>query len=269
MDEDLVRPTDRWNEGDPYERYVGRWSRLTAREFLSWLAVPPGARWLDVGCGTGALSQAILAQTSPVSVIGLDTSEGYIAHARKQIEDERMTFVVGDARNLPFDERAFDAVVSGLALHFVPEPALAAEEMARVARPGAVVAAYVWDYTGQMQLLRYFWDAATALDPAAHGLDQGRRFPLCHPDALAALFREVSLTQVETRPIDTPTVFRDFDDYWTPFLGGQGPAPSYAISLSEERRATLRERLRATLPTAPDGTITLIARAWAVCGVKI
>ena len=142
MDEHLTQLADRWDEGDHYERHVGRWSRLTAREFLSWLAVPASARWLDVGCGTGALSQAILAQAAPVSVIGLDPSEGYITHARKRTEDEQVTFVVGDARALPFDGGAFDAVVSGLALNFVPEPALAVEEMGRVTRPGAVVAAY-------------------------------------------------------------------------------------------------------------------------------
>lgn len=194
-------------------------------------------------------------------------SEGYITHARKRTEDEQVTFVVGDARALPFDEGAFDAVVSGLALNFVPDPALAVEEMGRVTRPGTVVAAYVWDYAGQMQLLRYFWDAATALDAAAHELDQGRRFPLCHPDTLATVFRAAGLIQVETRAIDTPTVFRDFDDYWTPFLGGQGPAPGYAMSLSEERMIALRERLRASLPSAPDGTVPLIARAWAVRGI--
>jgi SAM-dependent methyltransferase len=266
MDERIVRPADHWDEGNPYERYVGRWSRLTAQEFLAWLAVPAAARWLDVGCGTGALSHTIVAQSAPVAVIGLDPSESYIAHAREQTVDDRATFVVGDARGLPFDEGAFDAVVSGLALNFVPAPVRAVEEMRRVARVGAVVAAYVWDYAGQMQLMRAFWDAATALDPAAVELDEGQRFPLCQPDALSAVFRDAGLARVETGALDTPTVFRDFDDYWAPFLGGQGPAPSYAISLSEERRAALRERLRAALPTAPDGTITLIARAWAVRG---
>ncbi len=266
MDDDLGRQFDRWDTADPYERYVGRWSRMVALEFLAWLAIPAGARWLDVGCGTGALSQTILAHAAPASVIGLDPAVGYIAHARERTPDGRATFVIGDARSLPFDAGMFDTVVSGLALNFVPEPPLAVAEMRRVTTPAAIGAAYVWDYAGEMQLLRYFWDAAAALDPAAHELDQGRRFPLCHPDTLATVFREAGLIQVETRAIDTPTVFRDFDDYWTPFLGGQGPAPSYAMSLSEERRVALRERLRATLPTAPDGTIHLIARAWAVRG---
>jgi hypothetical protein len=140
--------------------------------------------------------------------------------------------------------------------------------MARAAAPGGVVGAYVWDYSGKMELIRYFFDAAAALDPAAAELDEGPRFPLCHPGALAALFEASGLEAVETRPIEIATVFRDFDDYWQPFLGGQGPAPSYAVSLSEERRAALRERLRAALPVAPDGSIPLVARAWAVRGTR-
>ncbi|HUS13718.1 MAG TPA: SAM-dependent methyltransferase, partial [Chloroflexia bacterium] len=142
----------------------------------------------------------------------------------------------------------------------------AVADWARVARPGATVAAYVWDYAGEMQMMRYFWDVAGALDPAAAAIEEGLRFPLCQPDPLADLFHQAPLADVTVRPIDIPTHFRDFDDYWTPFLGGQGPAPSYTMALPEDRRATLRERLRATLPTEPDGSIALIARAWAVRG---
>ncbi len=259
------RPVDAWASGAAYEPYVGRWSRLVAREFLAWLAMPPGSRWLDVGCGTGALSQTILQVASPAAVTGVDPSEAYIAHARDQVRDARVRFEVGDARALPVATGAYDAVVSGLVLNFVPEPARVVAEMARAARPGGVVAAYVWDYAGEMQLMRHFWDAAVALDPAARALDEGARFPLCRPEPLAALFRGAGLQDVEVQAIDVPTVFRDFDDYWLPFLGGQGPAPGYARSLDEERRAALRERIRAGLPFAPDGSIHLIARAWAAC----
>jgi SAM-dependent methyltransferase len=150
----------------------------------------------------------------------------------------------------------------------VPQPERVVAEMARAVRPGGAVAAYVWDYAGNMQLMRHFWNAAAALDPAAAQLDEGRRFPICHPDRLAELFRGAGLKGVAARPIDIPTDFRAFDDYWQPFLGGQGPAPSYAMSLSEERRAALRERLRGALPTAIDGSIPLVARAWAVRGAR-
>jgi SAM-dependent methyltransferase len=153
-----------------------------------------------------------------------------------------------------------------LVLNFIPDPARALAEMRRVVKPGGTVAAYVWDYAGDMQLMRYFWDAAAALDPGALELDVGRRFPVCRPEPLGALFRGAGLAGVDTRPIDVPTRFRDFDDYWTPFLGGQAPAPGYCMSLSEAGRAALRELLRAKLPRAPDGSIPLIARAWAVRG---
>jgi SAM-dependent methyltransferase len=173
---------------------------------------------------------------------------------------------VGDAQALPFEEAAFDAAVSGLVLNFVPDPARMVGAMRRVVKPGGVVAIYVWDYAGEMQLMRYFWDAATAMDPEARELDEGRRFPLCRPGPLAELARGAGLDEVETRPLDVPTAFRDFDDYWKPFLGGQGPAPGYCMSLDEERRAALRDAIRAALPVRPDGGITLMARAWAVKG---
>ena len=248
------------------EQYVGRWSRLVARDFLAWIAVAPGAAWLDVGCGPGTLSETILALAEPARIEGVDSSAAYIEYARGHVADPRVGFVVGDAQRLPEASASCDVVVSGLVLNFVPRPESAVAEMARVARPGGVVAAYLWDYADRMQLMRYFWDAAASLDPAARDLDEGRRFPMCRPDALDTLWRGAGLEQVESRAIDVPTRFRDFDDYWTPFLGGQGPAPGFAMSLDEERRARLRERLRAALPIGADGSIDLVARAWAVRG---
>ena len=262
-------PTDPFNVAEAYEPYIGRWSRLVAREFIAWLAVPPGRRWLDVGCGTGALSATIVSLADPAAVLGVDPSPGFVAYARTTVADPRASFEVGDARSLPAPDGAFDAVVAGLVLNFVPAPdqAVAVAEMRRAARPGGVVGAYVWDYAGGMQMTRRFWDAAVALDPAARDLDQARRFPLCAPDPLAALFRDAGLANVEVRAIDVPTVFRDFDDFWTPYLGGQGPAPAYVMSLGEDRRIVLRDRLRSSLPFAPDGSIHLIARAWAARAV--
>lgn len=259
---------DVWASGAAYEPYVGRWSRLVAREFLAWLPVPPESRWLDVGCGTGVLSQAILELGSPKGIKGIDPSEGYVAYARQQIADGRARFEVGDARALPGKGSFYDAVVAGLVLNFVPDPRAAVVEMARVTRAGGVVAAYVWDYAGQMQLMRHFWDAAVALYPEALELDEGRRFPLCQPDPLARLFEGAALKDVEVRGMIVPTHFRDFEDYWSPFLGGQGPAPGFAMSLSEEGRSALRERIRAALPIRADGSIHLAARAWAVRGIR-
>jgi SAM-dependent methyltransferase len=257
-----------WASGTAYEAYVGRWSRFVAKEFLTWLNVAPRARWLDVGCGTGALSQIILGHIQPLAVTGVDASEAFVSHAKEQLSDARVTFVVGDARVLPFEEQSFDAVVSGLMLNFVPEPEKAVSEMTRVAKRGSTVAAYVWDYTGKMEMMRYFWDAVTALNPNGLAADEGQRYPLCRPKPLTELFESVGLEHTEVKAIDVPTHFRNFDDYWSPFLGGQGPAPAYATSLSEKARETLREYLRAHLPTQADGSIPLIARAWSVRGTK-
>ena len=262
----MAVPNDTWAAGELYERYVGRWSYLVAKDFLAWIDGAPNLDWLDVGCGTGALTKLILQQTQPRSVKGVDPSAGFVEHARANITDSKATFDIANAQSLPVASSQFDVAVSGLVLNFVPEAVVAVREMARVVRAGSQVAAYVWDYAGKMELMRYLWDAAVELDRAAFELDEGRRFPLCQPSALTGLFTQAGLREVQVVPIDVRTKFGDFDDYWTPFLGGQGPAPGYAMSLSEERRNNLRERIRAKLPIASDGAIDLIARAWAIRG---
>jgi SAM-dependent methyltransferase len=259
---------DVWAAGDWYEPYVGRWSRQVAKALLQWLSVADRKDWLDVGCGTGALIQTIIETANPNSVIGIDPSPGYIDYAKAHIGSPCARFELGDAQALPMDTASLDVAVAGLALNFVPEPPRAVAEMARVVRPGGIVAAYVWDYAGKMELMRYFWDAAVALDLGAKELDEGRRFPICQPKPLAELFAQAGLSEVEVRPIDIATAFRDFDDYWSPFLGGQGPAPGYTISLNDEHRAALRERIRSELPITNDGSIRLIARSWAARGRK-
>jgi SAM-dependent methyltransferase len=263
-----AKRTDTWAVGDAYEPYVGRWSRLVAAEFLDWLAIPAGKGWLDVGCGTGALTQTILQRAEPRSVVAVDPSDGFVDYARDRTRDLRATFQTGDARQLPVDDASFDAVVAGLVLNFVPDQDRAIAEMRRTARQGGTVAVYVWDYAGEMQLMRHFWNAAVALNPAARSLDEGNRFPTCRPAPLQNLFTAAGLRNVVSKAIDAPTRFKDFDDYWSPFLGGQGPAPGYCMSLPEPDRAALRERIRQHLPVKPDGGIDLIGRAWAVKGVK-
>jgi SAM-dependent methyltransferase len=257
-----------WASGGAYEPYVGRWSRRVAREFVEWLAIPPAASWLDVGCGTWALTETILRCANPAEVHGIDPSEGYLAVAREQVRDPRVRFSAGDARDLSIESARYDAVVSALVLNFIPDVRAGIAEMARVVRPGGIVAGYVWDYAGKMELMRYFWDAVVALKPQDLDRDEGRRFPICKPGPLKDHFEGAGLKDVEVRGIDVSTYFRDFDDYWTPFLGGQFPAPDYAMSLDEEARAALRERIRAQLPIAADGSISLIARAWAVRGKR-
>jgi len=259
---------ERWASGDLYEPYVGRWSRPVARELLGWLGKPTGLAWLDVGCGTGALVGAIAEHCAPKRLVGIDPSAGFLELARRRLADRTAELRQAGAQDLPFAAGEFDRVVSGLVLNFIPDQARAMAEIVRVTRPGGEVALYVWDYADKMELMRRFWDAAVALDPHARELDEGTRFPVCRPEPLRRLFQAAGLGAVDSRPIDVPTRFRDFDDYWTPFLGGQGPAPGYCMSLTEAARAALRERLRASLPTEPDGSIRLVARAWAVRGRK-
>ena len=258
--------TEHWAVGDLYEPYIGRWSRPVATEFLAWLGVPSGRDWLDVGSGTGALSETIARVASPRSVVGVDPSADFVAYAAGRVGSDVVSFRVGDAQNIPLPDDSVDAAVAGLVLNFVPDPAAGLAEMSRVTRRGGVVAAYVWDYAGDMQLIRVFFDAAVELDPSAAEHDEGRRFPICAPDPLRELFTGVGLGDVEVRAIDVPTRFADFDDYWRPFLGGHFPAPAYAMSLDEDRRTALRELIRSRLPIAADGSIDLIARAWAVRG---
>ena len=258
--------SDSWSSGSAYESYIGRWSRLVAPEFLDWLAVAPGARWLDVGCGTGALTEAILEWREPRSVVGVDPSEPFVSHAAATVVDARATFRVGSASKTGLGDAAVDAVVSALVLNFVPDLGEALAEARRVVSPGGVVAGYVWDYAEGMDLLRRFWDAAVGLDKDARVLDEGVRFPSAAPDPLAAAFRAAGFARIDVRAIEVPIVFADFDDLWTPFLSGTGPAPSYVASLAEPGRAALRQRLRSSVAAEPDGSIRLVARAWAVRG---
>lgn len=258
-----------WGGGDAYERYMGRWSRLVAPIFASWVGAPAGARWIDIGCGTGILTAAVLDLCEPTRVLGIDSSAAFLEAARSRIDDPRVAFEPGDAQAIPAADAAFDVAVAGLVLNFVPDRPRALREMVRLVRSGGQVALHVWDYAGHMQVMRHFFDAATALDPEAREFDDGVKAPYCRPGPLAALLADAGLAEVETRAIDIPTAFASFDDYWTPFLGGTGSAPKYCMSLGEAARGRLRETLRRRLPTGPDGEILLAARAWAAKGRKV
>jgi SAM-dependent methyltransferase len=257
--------SDTWERGDPYENYVGRWSRRVAPKFLAWLGIPARQRWLDLGCGTGVLCAAIVDLCAPSSVTGVEPSVGFLKTARENLAG-RASIQPGSATAVPLDDSAVDVVVSGLVLNFIPDPHTALNEMVRVAASGATVGAYVWDYAGKMELMRYFWDAAVELDRDAARLDEGTRFPLCRPDALLELVMGAGLDRAAVTAIDIPTPFATFEDYWRPFLGGQGPAPAYAMSLDDGARTSLRERLRSIIPVQPDGSLALSARALAVRG---
>jgi trans-aconitate methyltransferase len=260
-------PAENWGAGDAYEKYVGRWSHKTAIEFLRWLALPHGIAWADIGCGTGALTFVILNSCEPSSIRGIDSSSGFVAHARQRIRDPRTEFEIGDATSLPWDSKFFDVAVSGLVLNFVRDHESMIREMVRVTKPGGKIAAYVWDYAGGMQMLRRFWDAAITVSPNDAQLDQAERFPLCQPQPLQALFERANLSSVSVRAIDIPTVFETFEDYWIPFLGRQGAAPTYLASADNDLRERIRSYLKSSLTSTAEGRIVLSARAWAVQGI--
>lgn len=258
---------DRWTAGDAYEAYMGRWSRQLADRFLRWLDPIEGKTWLDVGCGTGAVTASICRHAGPAAVVACDPSADFVDEAARRIDDPRVSFRVSAIGTLPERVGGFDHIVSGLMLNFAASPVEAVREMRSRASDGGTVSAYVWDYAGRMQFLRIFWDEAIAVDIAAQDLDEGLRFPICRPDILESTFQEAGLGDVVVDGIEIPTRFSSFVDYWQPLLGGTGPAPAYVASLTEARRAALHDRLEARMSPEPDGAIDLVARAWAVRGV--
>jgi len=257
---------DKWTSGAAYDQWMGRWSRLLAHEFLNWLAPSSNLRWLDVCCGSGMLTEAIVQRFAPARVLGIDASPQQIEFAGAHRAHPVATFETGNAQALPCADASFDIAVCGLGLNFVPQPELALEEMRRVTVPDAVIAVYVWDYAEGARFLRKFWDEASAIDPEASAYDQAHRFPMCNPDSLSQLFERASLLDVTVRALDITTRFAGFDDYWQPFLTGQGSAPNYLASRDESVGSAIRQRLRDSIPTEPSGAIELPARAWAVRG---
>jgi SAM-dependent methyltransferase len=254
---------DSWTDGQSYEHYMGRWSRRIAEKFIEWVDPPSDAAWLEVGCGTGALTAAILASAAPRSLLATDLSDGFVGHSRDANRDPRVRFQVADATDLPCADTSVDIVTSGLVLNFVPDKQKAFAEMRRVLRPGGTVAFYVWDYPGGgMGFIDAFWKAAAEIDPGAADLDEGPRFPYCVEDGLAALCRAAGIADPEIAVLEIETVFADFDAFWQPFTLGVGPAPGYAATLSGPRRSQLKARLAERLGT--NGPISLPARAWAV-----
>lgn len=254
---------DAWTAGQSYDHYMGRWSRLVAERFLGWLDAPADADWLELGCGTGALTSAVLRHCSPKSILATDASADFIAHARQVIQDPRASFRTAVAEALPAGDSSVDVVTSALVLNFVPDRRAGLAEMRRVLRPGGLLSFYVWDYPGGgVGFIDAFWKAAASLDPTAAELDEGLRFPFCTQDGLAALCAEAGIAPPEIVAIEIETEFPDFEAFWRPFTLGAGPAPGYCLSLPEDRRMALKALLQRRL--GHDGPLPLKARAWAV-----
>jgi len=245
---------------------MGRWSKLIAPEFLHWLNVSINLSWLDLGCGTGALSEAIIKNNRPTQLYCVEPSADFLAKAKERL-DSKAEFLIGTATNIPIADNKVDIVVSGLALNFFPDLSRAFEEMKRIIKPNSIIAAYVWDYSGKMEFLRHFWDAAAEVDEKAKTLDEGIRFPICNPEKLKNAFQDAGLSNIVVSYLTVDTIFKDFEDYWNPFLGGQGPAPSYLCSESSYVVGKIRFNLLQNLPAELDGSIKLLAGAIAVKGI--
>jgi SAM-dependent methyltransferase len=258
----MVNNPIRFDDGAAYERYMGKWSRLAGETYLDWLAPKSGLRWLDVGCGSGAFTEMLVERCAPVSVEGIDPSEGQLAYARRRPASRVAQFRQGDAMALPYPDNAFDAAVMPLVIFFVPDPAAGVAEMARVVCPGGIVSAYAWDMFGggfPYEALKVEMRGLGAAVPEPPSPDASRM------EALRGLWRVAALDAVETREIGVQRTFADFDDYWTTILGSASAGPKLA-AMSSEDLTRLRARLRARLPADATGGITCSARANAVKG---
>ena len=253
--------------GDDYDLLMGRWSRLLAPMFVRFADVKDGEHVLEVGCGTGSLTRAMLETGPDIQVAGIDGSADYIAINRETNHGGRVKLEQGDAQALPYPDGNFHKTVSLLVMNFIPDATRAAVEMKRVTRTGGSVAAAVWDYGDGMEMLRHLWDEAAAIDDAALTRHEGN-MPLCRQGELAALWRECGLKSVAETGLTIQMDFSSFDDYWGPFLTGVGPSGSYVSSLDAAKQAALQDRLREKLAGgSEEAPFSLSARAWAVRGM--
>lgn len=243
---------------EAYEHYMGRWSERLVAPFATFAGVEAGARALDVGCGPGALTAELVGRLGSSMVSAVEPNPEFRAAAMEQLPD--VDIRAATVEHLPFEDGTFDATLAQLVVHFMPDPVAGLREMARVTRPGGVVAACVWDYPGGRGPLGPFWEAARELDPA---VEDESRLPGVRDGHLAELLGAAGLASVTQTAIPVTRAFPAFEEWWHPFTLGLGPGGVYVASLDERRTAALRERCRAMLP---GGAFALEASAWAACG---
>jgi len=258
----MAEPQIRYDDAAGYERYMGHWSRLAGDVFLQWLAPPAGLRWLDIGCGSGAFTELIVARCAPAAIAGIDPSEAQIAYARTRPGAHLTEFRQGDAMTLPFPDASFDAAVMALVIFFVPDPAKGLAEMVRVVGPGGLVATYVWDIL----------NGGFPLDPIQAEMRAMGLKPVLPPrsdvtpiDALRELWSAAGLEAVEARPITVERTFSDFEEFWSTSLLGASIRPMVA-AMAPDDVERLKARLRARMTADAAGRITYPARANAVQG---
>ncbi|CAN5236731.1 class I SAM-dependent methyltransferase [soil metagenome] len=247
-----------------YDRHVGRYGAPLASALVEFAGIAQPTRALDVGCGTGALTSLLAERLGPGKVSGVDPSEQFVEACRRQLPG--VEIILASAEALPFADETFDAALSQLVVNFMRDAEAGAREMARVTRRGGIVAACVWDYGGEMTLLRAFWDAAREVDPGRAAADEGVMMRWCHDGDLAELWRIAGLRDVRSGSLMARAAYADFEDLWSPLLAGVGPAGAFCVSLDDERRGALHDAYRRRLGVR-DGPFELTARAWAAVGV--
>jgi SAM-dependent methyltransferase len=253
----------RFTDGAAYERFMGPWTRAVGSVFLDWLSIPANRRWLDVGCGTGIFTELLLDTVAPTAVIAIDPAPAQIEQARAKPVSHRADFQVGDAQALPFADAEFDVVASALVINFIPDQPRAVGEMKRVVKAGGYVAGYVWDFAGDLSVIRHIWGTVREINPnlpPVPGIESSRI------EALGRLFEGAQLGDVATRPIEVEVTYPSFDIYWQRFTDNPTPMSAYIKELLEPACNDLRATVRSRLPVAADGTITFAARANAVKG---
>lgn len=251
----------RFDDSAAYERFMGRWSRAVGAVFLEWLASPAGARWLDVGCGSGIFTELILDACSPAAVCAVDPAEGQIDHARHQAVAQRANFRIADAQALPFSDSTFDVVASALVINFIPDRLRATAEMRRVARACGLVAGFVWDFAAE---LSPSWPLRLGMRQIGADVPQVPGTEDSSLGALTSLFERAGLEKIATRSIDLKVSFPDFDDFWQTQTTSYSPTTKLIAAMTKSDRVRLIETLRAGLPVRPDGTIEYSARANAI-----
>lgn len=255
----------RFTDGEGYERFMGRWSRVAGRIFLDWLSLPRKLKWLDVGCGTGAFTEIIKQSSGASEIVAIDPSTAQISYAQSRNSAEGVQFQVADARSMPFDNERFDVAASALVLNFIPDREKAVAEMRRVVRGGGTAAAYVWDFAGRRGTSQHLHSAVMDLEgpgyrPAALNAESTTQ------ESLKALFEAAGLSDVVTRSFEISVTHRDFDDYWDSHTKFTSPIGSHIQSMTEEKRQRLKQMVGARLPLDDHGAISFTARINAVRG---
>ncbi|MGY9018539.1 MAG: class I SAM-dependent methyltransferase [Alphaproteobacteria bacterium] len=250
-----------------YDDFMGRWSRQVATQFLDWIEVERGLRWLDVGCGAGMLAQTVIKNCAPSSVTGADPLEKSIVAAKQHPDNKNIQLEIGDAQDLPFEDSKFDAVISGLMIKFVPDKVKAICEMKRVVRPGSVIALYDWDMDSNMNTTRHFWEAVADIIPEREEDRTTDRTPMTEIDSIAKTFEAAGVKAVQQSTISFTTRFRNLDDYWNPITRNSQNVGRFYQTMTEEQQGAIHEQLKQSLPFADDGSISFESRAVAVKGI--